>query len=137
MALQESPAQRESRANRDSFFGVQPLNGPMLPAQSRIKESPRQAEQRQRKAEFFEPKTLRPSALRKVGEAAANRDPLPTKILPVTGGKTKNEARGTGKGTLVFQDCDGAEILRLTNLEGFDDEKTIATGCEGSSSYPV
>ncbi len=140
MALQESPAQRESREARASFFGLPPLNGPALPGsgrQSGIRESPAQVKQRQAKEAFFEPKSLRPSSLRRVGEVVSTQEAPPTKIRAVTGGKTKNEARGTGRGTLIFQDCDGAEILRLTNLEGFDDEKTIATGCEGSSSYPV
>jgi hypothetical protein len=138
MPIQESPAQRDSREARASFFGMQPLNGPALPGrQSGIRESPAQVKQREAKAAFFEPKSLRPSSLRRVGETAATQDSLPTKIRAVTGGKTQNEARGTGRGTLVIKDCDGVEIVRLINQEGFDDEKEVRSGCEGSSSYPV
>lgn len=135
--IQESPAQREAKAARDAFFGESPMLGPSLPGGSKIKESPAQEARRKFKEKFFEPKSMRRSANAKANEKYDVKPPDETKFGPVTGGKTKNEARTSGTGTLILQDCEGTEILRVTNLSGFDDEQTVKVGCEGSSSYPV
>jgi hypothetical protein len=134
MPFQESLAQRDARVARETFFGMTPLAGPQLPKPPALKESPSQVSRRLFKEKFFEPKSLRPTSIGKVSEAAQTQDPPRARHGAVTGGKTKNEARGTG--TLIFQDCDGAEILRTTGMSGFEGERVIRTGCEDSSSYP-
>lgn len=133
--IPESPSQRAQRERREAFFGAAPLQGPSLPQQgSRIRESPAQRARREFKERFFEPKSPRPSSLKRTAEAFTTHDAPRIIQLPVTGGKTKNEAKADG--VLIIQDCDGNEILRIPEL-AIDGEQVIRTGCEDSSSYPV
>lgn len=134
MSFPESPSQHDARIARDEFFGRPPLNGPVLPTKvSAIRESNQQVKAREARNNFFEPKPLRPSSVEETAKQQAS-EATRTIHHPVTGGKTKNEGLG---GTLIIQDCDGNELLRIPKLMGLDGEHTIQTGCDGASSYPV
>jgi len=65
----------------------------------------------------------------------ARREPAPSR-RPSSGGKSKNEAVG-GNGVLIFKDCDGAELERITWLRGLIQESgtlIVEVGsCEGGT----
>lgn len=138
MSLQINPRQVERRRQLTAFFD----RGAMAAKAERtsnIPESPSQKSRREFKENFFEPKAMRKSSLQQVADAFVATGGPTSRIFPVTGGKTKNEAKLTGEGFLIFQDCDGAEVFRLGADNGIflESDQIIQTGCDDSSSYPV
>lgn len=82
----------------------------------------------------FQSQVLRKSSLGTPAVTFLSTEPARTQRIP-SAAITVNQSGGTG--SLVFQDCDGAEVGRISWLNGLiqtDGEQTIESGCDDTSS---
>lgn len=83
----------------------------------------------------YTPTIIRPSS---AGQVPFWSRAVPQRVAkPRSGGKSKFEAVG-GNGAIIFQDCDGAELGRVSWKKGLVQQDGIQIieigGCDGSSS---